>query len=116
VQIGLKKPRDLQEPPMLMELARNADEKAALHLLSAPAAIGHPLLVGPGVPAARVDALRKAFDDTMKDPEFLKEAAKLKREIFPMSGVELQKLSDSIVNANPKVIATLNGLIGTLSR
>lgn len=116
VQIGLKKPRDLQEPPMLSELARNSEEKAALHLLSAPAAIGHPLLVGPGVPAARVAALRKAFDETMKDPEFLKEAEKLKREIFPMSGMELQKLSDTIVNADTKVIATLNGLIGALGK
>lgn len=116
VQIGLSKPRDLQGPPMLTDLARNAEERAALHLLSAPAAIGHPLLFGPGVPADRVAAVRKAFDATVKDPDFLREAARINREISPASGIELQKLSDGIINADAKVIATLNALIGELGK
>lgn len=116
VQIGLSKPQDLQEPPMLTYLARNPQERAALHLLSAPAAIGHPLLFGPGVPADRVDAVRKAFDETVKDPDFLREAARLNREISPASGIELQKLADGIVNADAKVIEVLNNLIGELGK
>lgn len=116
VQIGLSKPQDLQEPPMLTDLARNPQERAALHLLSAPAAIGHPFLFGPGVPADRVDAVRKAFDETVKDPDFLREAARLNREISPVSGIELQKLADGIVNADAKVIEVLNDLIGELGK
>lgn len=116
VQIGLAKPKDLPGPPMLTDLARNAQERAALHLLSAPAAIGHPILVGPGVPPERVAALRKAFDATVKDAEFLKEAAKLNREITPATGADLQKLADGIVNADAGVIDTLNKLIGQLGK
>lgn len=116
VQIGLKKPADLQEPPLLTDLARNEDERAALRLVSAPAAIGHPILVGPGVPAERVAALRKAFDQTVADPEFLKDAAKLNREISPVSGAALQNLANEIVGADAKVIATLQKLIGELGK
>jgi tripartite-type tricarboxylate transporter receptor subunit TctC len=116
VQIGLKKPADLQEPPLLTDLARNAQEREALRLLSAPAAIGHPILVGPGVPADRVAALRKAFDATVKDPEFLADAAKANREILPASGAELQSLVDGIVNADAKAVDTLLRLIGEVGK
>lgn len=116
VQIGLKKPADLQEPPLLTDLARNEEERAALRLVSAPAAIGHPILAGPGVPAERVAALRRAFDLTMADAEFLKDAARLNREISPVSGAELQKLAEEIVSADARVIATLQKLIGDLGK
>jgi hypothetical protein len=39
-----------------------------------------------------VDAVRKAFDATMKDPEFLAEAEKLKIDVEPLSGVEVSEL------------------------
>jgi hypothetical protein len=53
------------------------------------------------VPADRVAAFRKAFDETMKDPEFLAEAAKAKLIINPVNGAGVQKLVDEIY-ATPK--------------
>ena len=43
----------------------------------------------PGVPADRVQALRRAFDATMKDKEFLADANKLKLEIDPITGEQV---------------------------
>ena len=50
----------------------------------------------PNVPAERVNAIRRAFDATMKDKEFLAEADKLKIEIDPLSGEQVAALIEQI--------------------
>ena len=113
VQIGLTKAPDLPNVPLMVDLAKNADDKAVLKLLSAPTTIGRPLFTSPGVPEERVKALRAAFDATMKDPEFLAAAQKQKMDINPVSGEELQKIVTDIV-ATPRAIADrLQSIIGT---
>jgi hypothetical protein len=59
----------------------------------------------PGVPPERVSALRRAFDATMKDPQFLAEAAKTRMDISPSTGEEAQKYSDLIANTPANVLA-----------
>jgi tripartite-type tricarboxylate transporter receptor subunit TctC len=112
VQIGLTKAPDLPDVPLLMDLAKNADDKAVLKLLSASTTIGRPLFTSPGVPEERVKALRAAFDATMKDPDFLADAQKRGFDINPVSGDEMQKIVEDIV-ATPKPIADrLQSIIG----
>jgi tripartite-type tricarboxylate transporter receptor subunit TctC len=103
VQIGVSKAPELSDVPLLIELAHNADDEALFRLLSAPIAMGHPLFVAPGVPTERVDALRDAFDATMRDPAFLAEARRINLEIQPTSGLELQRVSQSILES-PRLI------------
>lgn len=103
VQIGLKKAPDLPDVPLLMELAQNADDRAALKLLSAPTTIGRPLLTTPEAPIERVKALRAAFDKTMKDTDFVAEAKKAKLDLEPVSGEELQKIVQEIVDTPPAI-------------
>ncbi len=112
VQIGLTKAPDLPNVPLLVDLAKNNDDRALLKLLSAPTTIGRPIFTSPGVPEERVKALRAAFDATMKDPNFLAAAEKAKMDINPVSGAELQKIVSEIV-ATPKPIAErLQKIIG----
>jgi tripartite-type tricarboxylate transporter receptor subunit TctC len=112
VQIGLQKEEDLPNTPLLMDLASNEQDKAALRLLSAPVAIGRPLFTTPGVPADRVKALRDAFDKTMKDPEFLAAAAQERLDIKPIGGEELQKVVEEIVNTPKPVVEKLVSIVG----
>jgi hypothetical protein len=113
VQIGLTKAPDLPDVPLMMDLAKNPEDKAVLKLLSASTTIGRPLFTSPGVPEERVKALRAAFDATMKDPEFLADAQKRGFDINPVSGEEMQKIVVDIV-ATPKAIADrLQSIIGT---
>jgi tripartite-type tricarboxylate transporter receptor subunit TctC len=56
------------------------------------------------VPADRVAALRRAFDETMQDPEFLTAAAKAGLDIQPISGAQLQKIVTDML-ATPKPVA-----------
>lgn len=104
VQIGLSKAPDLPDVPLLLDLAASEEDRALLRLLSAPVNVGRPIFSTPGVPAERVAALRKAFDAMVVDPVFLEEAKKLKLEINPVSGEELQRIVADIV-ATPKPIA-----------
>ena len=59
-------------------------------------ALGRPFVAPPGVPAERVDALRKAFDDTMKDPAFL---ADTQRQGFNVDAIPGQEIADRIAAA-----------------
>jgi len=103
-QVGLKKTADLPDVPLLMDLVSNDEDKAAMRLLSSPTTIGRPIFTTPGVPEERVKVLRAAFDRMIKDPAFLEEAKKLKLDIDPVSGEELQRIVAEIV-ATPKPIA-----------
>ncbi|MBX9740377.1 MAG: hypothetical protein K2X62_09905 [Beijerinckiaceae bacterium] len=111
VQIGLRKEPELPDVPLLFELGKTEEDKAALRLLSAPVAIGRPLFTTPGVPSERLAMLRKAFDDTMKDPAFLDEAKKQNLDIAPSSGEELQKIVAEILATPKPAIDLLNKAI-----
>ena len=111
VQIGLQKAKDLPDVPLLMDLATNDEDRAALKLLSAPPDIGRPVFAPPGVPPERVKALRDAFDATMKDPAFLEAAQREGLDIDPVSGEQLQKVVNDILAAPQAVRDRLATLI-----
>lgn len=107
VQIGLKKDPELPDTPLLYELASNDQDRASLRLLSTPVAIGRPLFTTPGVPADRVAALRQAFDETMKDEGFVKDAKNENLDVSPESGAELQKIVGEILSTPKPAIDRL---------
>ena len=70
-------------------------------LIFARQVMGRPFQSTPGVPRDRLQALQKAFMDTMKDPAFLAEAEKLKFEITPVSGADIETLVADILKMPP---------------
>ena len=111
-QIGMKKsPRDADAPPIL-ELATTAMERQLIELVLTQQVMAWPLAAPPGVPADRVEALRAAFDQTMKDPEFLAEAARLQFGIDPVSGDELNALLARIYATPRDLFDQASSLIG----
>jgi tripartite-type tricarboxylate transporter receptor subunit TctC len=103
-QWALKKHPDLPNVPMVLDLAKTADDRAAVELLIARLEYGRPYFVPPGVPNDRVEALRRAFDATMKDPDFLADAKKLSLEIDPITGEQAQALIAKVLST-PQPIA-----------
>jgi tripartite-type tricarboxylate transporter receptor subunit TctC len=85
VQFNLEKNSDLPNVPAALEQARNDEQRQVLRLLIAGQYVGRPFFTSPGIPAERKAALRAAFDATIKDAEFLADAAKLDLEISPIS-------------------------------
>lgn len=92
VQSALRKPKDLQDAPLLADLARSNDDRRIFELLATAAELGRPLVASPDIPADRLAALNAAYRAMLSDPEFVAEAAQLKIEIAPLVGAELQDL------------------------
>jgi tripartite-type tricarboxylate transporter receptor subunit TctC len=111
VQVGVKRNAELPDIPTMQDLAKNDLDKRVLTFISVDTAISRPLVTNGGVPRERVEALRRAFDATMKDPEFLAEAAKSQTDISPMTGEEAQKIAESTIATPPDVLARANALI-----
>lgn len=105
-QVGPRREPDLPEVPLWSELGEGEAQRQVLDILSGDVAVGRPILTAPGVPADRVQALRKAFDDTVADPQFLAAARQANMYINPMGGEELQAIIGRIA-APPDRILTL---------
>ena len=100
-QQGLRKHPDIPDVPLVTDLAENDDQRKMLELQFTPFEIGRPYFVAEGVPADRVTALRRAFDQAMKDKELLADADRQKLEISPTSGEDMQQILQRIY-ATPK--------------
>ncbi|EUB99166.1 hypothetical protein PMI07_005447 [Rhizobium sp. CF080] len=112
VQVGLQREKELPNVPLLMDFAAKDEDKQMLRLISAPTTIGRPIFSTPNVPPERLDALRKAFDAMVKDPEFLAAAQKEGLLVEPISGKQLEQIVTEIVSTPKDVGAKLAKLIG----
>ncbi len=104
VQLSLSRHPDLPNIPLIMDFARNDEQRQIFSLVFARQPMGRPFLAPPNVPSERVAALRAAFMSALADQEFLAEAAKMKLEINPVSGDAVQSLVQEIYQT-PKTIA-----------
>ena len=78
--------------PRILDLVKNEDDRKALEFLLAREIIGRPVVAPPGLPPERTAILRKAFEDTLKDPEFLADAARGNFEINLVKADEVERL------------------------
>jgi tripartite-type tricarboxylate transporter receptor subunit TctC len=103
VQLALGKHPDLADVPVVVDLAKNEEQRQILKLIFARQTMGRPYLAPPSVPPDRVEALRKAFMDTMNDEDFLSDAEKAQLEINPVDGEHVKALVDEIYQTPPEV-------------
>jgi tripartite-type tricarboxylate transporter receptor subunit TctC len=110
VQVGLARAPDLPDEPLLLDLARDADEREVLKLVSTPGSMGHPFVAPPGVAPERVEILRRAFRATMADPALLEDARRRRRPIDPVPGEELQRIAQELLSASQSIKARAHTL------
>jgi tripartite-type tricarboxylate transporter receptor subunit TctC len=96
LQAALTPDARVGDAPMVIDAAHSAEERKALELFFARAAMGRPFVAPPGVPADRIAALRTAFDATLADPAFLDDAKKLNLNVVPISAGQMTEI---VVNA-----------------
>jgi len=100
IQVGMVKDPELPNVPLLREQkAKTPEDQAVLEYMSKATVVGRPIATTPGVPAERVAALRRAFDLTLKDPDFIKEAQTQRAEIDAMTGAELAEIISELIAA-----------------
>jgi tripartite-type tricarboxylate transporter receptor subunit TctC len=104
-QWTLTRNSEMAEVPMFLDQAKSDADKAALQLMLARLEYGRPFFLPPSVPPARLEALRRAFDATMKDPAYLAEAEKLKIEVEPLSGEQVAALVEQVSRTPADTVA-----------
>lgn len=87
---------DMPDVPFIANFAKTEEQKNVLEILTAAGELGRPYIVSKSVPAYRVNALRQGFDATMKDKDFLAEAAKEGLPVYPVDGKEAGEIVDKI--------------------
>lgn len=103
IQFGPKPDANVPGIPLARDLGKTPEDKAILDFVSASVAVGWPIATTPAVPLERVAALRSAFDATLKDADFIKEAAQQNIEINPLTGAELEQIVNSVLNAPQEI-------------
>jgi hypothetical protein len=98
--------------PYAGDLLTDPKKQQTLALLTAGAVVGRPYLAPRAVPPDRLAALRSAFDATMKDPEFLAEAAKQRLLVTPMTGPEVESFIKALYQAPPDIVAAAKEISG----
>jgi len=90
VQLGVKKAPDIpRDVPLGLDLAKSPDDRKVLEVLCAPSATGYPSFMGPGVPKERIDAVRSAYEQSLKDPEFAEAVQRQGLDLDPIGAEEL---------------------------
>lgn len=112
VQATMKPHPDLPKVPVAYTLAKNEADVKMIQLISrVNNSATRPYLLPPGTPKEIVETLRKAFMDTLRDPELLEEAQKAKLDIIPDDGAGLERNVREIFKLDPPLIARLKEIL-----
>lgn len=94
------------------DVARSDGERQVLQLFLTRSALGRPIMAPPGVPAERIALLRRAFDATMTDPQFVADAARNDFKVDPMTGEQLAATLATAYAAAPEIIKRTREVLG----
>lgn len=97
--------------PSIFAYAKTEEQKQLLTLFASTTEFGRPFITPPDVPADRMAALVKSFEDVLKDPELVADATKQQLEISLVRGTELRDLTTEMLKTPPAVVAKMNELV-----
>ena len=107
-QFSFKAHPELPNVPLMMDLVQKPEDKRALELVFATQEMGRPFAAPPAIPADRAAALRKAFQDVVKDPALLADAKKQNVEIDTISGEEITDLLVRLYDTPKEIVERVN--------
>jgi tripartite-type tricarboxylate transporter receptor subunit TctC len=110
VQHGLTRNAELPNVPTSIELTKDPKDKDVMKVIMSAAEVGKSYFTTPNVPAERVEALRRAFDKMIIDKDFIEDVKRIRGEIGPLKGEELQKMIADLDDISPDVIARVKAV------
>lgn len=112
LQVTLKPHPEFPKLPMALSYAKTDEARLLISTVArVHGATVRPYVLPPNTPKDRVQIIRKAFMDTMKDPEFLSEAKKANLDINPADGAELEQNVKDILKLDPALVAKLKEIL-----
>jgi len=103
---------ELPDVPFAVELAKTNEDRTLMAFYVSSEQIGRAFLAPPEIPPDRVMTLRKAYDETMQDPQFLSEIEKSRSEFNPLPGEKLQQLVAAASEVSPAAVARIRQILG----
>jgi tripartite-type tricarboxylate transporter receptor subunit TctC len=104
IQLSGRRQPSLKDIPHVEDYARSDDERQVHGLIFSVQALGVLYASAPHVPAARLKALRSALSATLKDPQFVTDAARTQIDISPMTGAEVEGFITAVSTASPAIV------------
>jgi tripartite-type tricarboxylate transporter receptor subunit TctC len=104
VQFGLEKEAELPDVPLVTDLTQDPKSRAVLEFISSDTVMARPFLLPPNTVAERAGLMRRAFDLTMKDPDFLNDARQSQVDVRPIDASQLTELVSKTVSTGSDVI------------
>jgi tripartite-type tricarboxylate transporter receptor subunit TctC len=111
LQFSSKPLPDLPHVPLAVSLAKTDEARQIITAIEISAAIARTWALPPGVPVDRADVVRTAFAETLRDPEFLSDARRLKMDVDPVMSEELTRLVDNLLKLPPPIVARLKDIL-----
>jgi tripartite-type tricarboxylate transporter receptor subunit TctC len=112
LQVNAKPHAELAKVPNAIDYAPDENSKLLLKYGGHdPAAITRPYALGPGTPKERVQLLRKAFVETLKDPDFIAEAKKSRLDTDPLTGEEVEKIVAQLFKMDATLVSQLKDIL-----
>jgi len=112
LQAAPKPHRDLPSVPLAINFAKTDDARRLIEVaIHNDSLLVRTYTLPPGTPKDRVQILRKAFQETLRDPALLADAEKAKLEIDPITGEEIERTVDRLFKLEPALIAKLRALL-----
>jgi tripartite-type tricarboxylate transporter receptor subunit TctC len=111
VLTALEQSAEFPGVPAVVDLVSKQEDRQLFELMVGPAAMARPFAAPPGMPADKAALLRRAFDATMQDGEFRAEAARMKANLAPTTGEDVQKLIARIYATPRPVVERVKKLL-----
>ena len=104
LQYGPAPSPDHPEAPYAVDLIKNPEDRMLLDLAQAPLKGGYLYMMGPGVPKARVEAMREAFSRVFKDKDFIADAERQTLNVEPVEAARVESLMVEAYRSPPAVV------------
>jgi tripartite-type tricarboxylate transporter receptor subunit TctC len=105
---------DRPDVPTIFELAQTNEQRQLMRFVFSSVEFGRPYVFPPEVPRERVEIMRKAIEETAKDPDLLAEAAKMKLDMSYRSPAQLEQLVAALYQTPPAMIEAVKKLVPSL--
>src|SRR5262249_61543879 len=105
VQIGRTRAPDLPDVPLITDFVKSDEHKAMWNVILDMAQAGRPVAAPPGIPVELTKTLRAAFDATVKDPAFVAEMERGRRELSPESGEAIHRMLAEVAGTPAATLA-----------
>ena len=102
----------IPDVPNLVDLVSDPQDKQIVNLMTSIGTLGYGLGAPPQIPADRLAALRKAFEDMIADPAYLADAEKSGLMLdTPLRGEEAQAFVEEVLKTPPELVERAKKLI-----